>query len=370
MRRIVGLAMKRRIEERVVSKNGRTRNSPLTSCISRQSVQCGVFRLGSQACIRCHTARHASYLLTSHSRTFRETDAQSEPDDAKFKHSASARHYEVHRKNGMLYHQETLVGTEQKVLAVTDLPVKYAVGSGAHASTYLCESDGRLLESPVSWFRDHGWAMSPGYDRADHPSFTRVHDLPQAEQDRREMLAVYYALHTETDGNRFRDQARWSLGAMYQQVRSDQADRPTIAALARNVMMLGDAKLAQQLAERLLRESKRGSRESIEARDILAEIALHHQDNAVALEHFRELTSVRHLANDYFLLGLCEQNAGNTESAIDAFRRALAIQPDLMMGHRSLAALFRRLKRPEAEIHEAVIPELGRLQQTSSDSFR
>lgn len=58
---------------------------------------------------------------------------------------------------------------------VVDKTIDIAIGSGNHAITYLTRTpQGRLLELPLSWYsQENGWAMSPGYDRADHEDFRR-----------------------------------------------------------------------------------------------------------------------------------------------------------------------------------------------------
>jgi hypothetical protein len=65
--------------------------------------------------------------------------------------------------------------------AASDVPARevqadYAIGSGAHAITYLHRTrDNKLLELPLSWYAEQGghWGMSPGYDRPAHPGFSR-----------------------------------------------------------------------------------------------------------------------------------------------------------------------------------------------------
>ena len=54
--------------------------------------------------------------------------------------------------------------------------IDFAIGSGAHSSTYVHRTAaGSLIELPVSWYSEDGghWAMSPGYDRPDHSDFRR-----------------------------------------------------------------------------------------------------------------------------------------------------------------------------------------------------
>src|SRR5207249_7560166 len=111
---------------------------------------------------------------TGMGRSMAAVDPATEPADAVFDHARSKRRYQITRKDGKLWHRELLLtgGTEEIVLA--EYPLKYAVGSGRYARTYLVEADGFLLESPVTWYAARqSWEMSPGYDRADHQGFER-----------------------------------------------------------------------------------------------------------------------------------------------------------------------------------------------------
>jgi hypothetical protein len=52
--------------------------------------------------------------------------------------------------------------------------VRYAIGSGNHARSFLIENSGRLYQAPVTHFTRAGrWDMSPGYDTQDYVGFTR-----------------------------------------------------------------------------------------------------------------------------------------------------------------------------------------------------
>ena len=43
--------------------------------------------------------------------------------------------------------------------------MKYALGSGTRGISYLIEHDGRLFQSPISWYgQKKQWDLSPGYD--------------------------------------------------------------------------------------------------------------------------------------------------------------------------------------------------------------
>ncbi|MCM2372870.1 multiheme c-type cytochrome [Aporhodopirellula aestuarii] len=558
--------------------------------------------VGTQACRRCHPSQYESYTETAHWRSCQPTEPANEAENATFVHEASSSRYEIYRSSGSLYHRETLLGNQRQTLAVTQLPVKLTIGSGTHARTYLCESNGKFLESPISWYRSAGWDLSPGYDTAIHPSFSRLasddclfchvgmversvandravkivehsiscerchgpgrshaqihdadesgrdeqaeqlidslvhpgelsrdrseaicqqchlqgaayataadkrlwdfvpgeslavvrtdfqfssndefkvaghveqlhksacyqgsetltcitchdphHEPPQGsrvdyfrqkcvqchasdscgvehdqrqrtnhndcsdchmprrktdvthaalhqheigvyasdstslsnttssvdsgprkesdtklapllawdglskpEQERRLILAVHYAVTSGTPVDRLADQVPWSIREAYNRIQSGSSDPAIEAAFARNAMTLGEARTAVGLARRLVTETNPGSRENNEARDILGEYALQTQDNAAALEQYRTLSKVRHDANDWYLLGMCERNAGNEASAIEAFRRSLAIRPDLIPAHVALEEML-MVEHPElANLHRNV----------------
>lgn len=139
--------------------------------------------VGSQNCRQCHSDQHKSYLLTAHSRALTKVREAIEPGDGTFPHDVSGRTYSVFRRDGQLWHSEasskSAEGSEQPAgIYHAEFPLKYLVGSGRHSRSYLVERDGFLTESPVTWYTsEKKWAMSPGYDRADHQSFERPIDM-------------------------------------------------------------------------------------------------------------------------------------------------------------------------------------------------
>ncbi|MCC6591155.1 MAG: tetratricopeptide repeat protein [Bryobacterales bacterium] len=86
-------------------------------------------------------------------------------------HRLSNRHYVI-SSGAVQRHQLDAQGQPINVLEKT---TTFAIGSGNHAITYIHRTpNGRLLELPVSYYAKlNGYAMSPGYDRADHPDFRR-----------------------------------------------------------------------------------------------------------------------------------------------------------------------------------------------------
>ena len=117
-------------------------------------------------CSDCHRAIAESYAKTGMGRSFRaakELPHFTEAGIDLFRPRERDGRYTVERA------------------ATADVPsrevsVDYVIGSGDHAFTYLHRTrDNKLIELPVSWYSEKGghWGMSPGYDRAAHPGFSR-----------------------------------------------------------------------------------------------------------------------------------------------------------------------------------------------------
>jgi predicted CXXCH cytochrome family protein len=134
----------------------------------------GARYVGSAACTSCHQDRHDSFCSTGMGRSMAAVDATREPPDATFEHPLSKRRYQVLRKGGTLWHREFLLTDASQEVLLAEYPLKYVVGSGRHARTYLVEVDGFTVESPVTWYPSReAWDMSPGYDNANQWGFAR-----------------------------------------------------------------------------------------------------------------------------------------------------------------------------------------------------
>jgi len=97
-----------------------------------------------------------------------------------YDHPASGIRYamiHVHDSAGDRYWQrQSTSGFHGETANVLENPIDFVMGSGNHARTYLHRSArGTLQELPLSWYAEGSghWAMSPGYDRADHQGFQR-----------------------------------------------------------------------------------------------------------------------------------------------------------------------------------------------------
>jgi predicted CXXCH cytochrome family protein len=131
--------------------------------------------VGSEACRACHLGHEASFHRTGMGRSMDLVDLEREPPDGAYDHPKSKRRYEVLRKGGAIWHRELLLSGSTEEIVLAEYPVKWVVGSGRHSLTYLVETDGFLVESPITWYTSKkAWGMSPGYDRPNHSSFERA----------------------------------------------------------------------------------------------------------------------------------------------------------------------------------------------------
>src|SRR6266702_1048602 len=98
-------------------------------------------------CRPCHEAIHASYAGTGMARTF-STDVGAVGDWARrntYYHAASDRWYRLYRKDGAFYLRRWQKGYRGAEANIFEARVDYAVGSGAHARSFLHKAqDGRL----------------------------------------------------------------------------------------------------------------------------------------------------------------------------------------------------------------------------------
>lgn len=121
-----------------------------------------------EACTACHAGIVQAFRSNGMGRSIQVRPAAS---PGTFYHRKSNRHYTV--DGGTLKRYQVDAGDRE--INVITKPIDVALGSGRHAVTYLSRTaQGRLIELPLTWYGDrNGWAMSPGYDRADHADLRR-----------------------------------------------------------------------------------------------------------------------------------------------------------------------------------------------------
>ena len=96
-------------------------------------------------------------------------------DQFPFFHEPSGMYYALERRGDELwFHQYQQDGAGQPINA-WDVQVEWVLGSGHKSRSYLYRTpNGELYQLPISWYSDDSkWAMSPGYDKANHLGIQR-----------------------------------------------------------------------------------------------------------------------------------------------------------------------------------------------------
>ncbi len=147
-----------------------------TALASRELVELPSGRYaGSRACQECHAGLCDVYRTThGMARSLASTSQATSIEDweqATFQ-TPDMRRYRVERDGEQVVHHELMQDREQNVLYDEGVPVSYAIGSGGRGRGYLIDRDGRLYQSPISWYSQRqAWALSPGYQPGTHSRF-------------------------------------------------------------------------------------------------------------------------------------------------------------------------------------------------------
>ena len=124
----------------------------------------------------CHAGEASAYrqhaMATSFHRWMPNVRVETLLDTV-LRHASTGFEYTVTEENGRLYQVERLVGPEGRRLHELRKRMDYVMGSGAVARTYFTEENGRLFQLPLTWYRQHGWDFSPGYE-INNARFDRV----------------------------------------------------------------------------------------------------------------------------------------------------------------------------------------------------
>lgn len=134
--------------------------------------------VGDAACARCHGEISETFRRHPMGRSLAPISSApavgggDDPDGSTTFEAAGSR-FTVDRRGGRMVHREARLDAEGRVLAQVEAVVAYALGSGTRGVSYLVERDGRLFESPISWYsQKRRWDISPGYE-VENPHFDR-----------------------------------------------------------------------------------------------------------------------------------------------------------------------------------------------------
>ncbi|TWU16667.1 tetratricopeptide repeat protein [Allorhodopirellula heiligendammensis] len=200
---------------------------------------------------------------------------------------------------------------------------------------------------------------------ADSPQLVAISStnrLDNTERDRRRLLALH-SLATSGDlPKTMEDEYRIAQRELVELFQSGVTDASVRTTLANTYLAAEQWQVAEKLAQSVIRSEPVGSHTYIGAADVLARHALRTQDNQAAISWYHQLTQMRRVSGDHFMLGVCELNANQTQSAILAFEQALRIDATLVIAHEYLAQALRAADEIErCHLHEQVARELRTL---------
>ena len=129
--------------------------------------------VNSRVCVSCHQSIYETYHRTGMARAFYSPTPESSPDARAYFHKASGTWFQNIQRDGAFYQRSWQIGFSAKEEIVQVLKIVYVMGSGNHVRTYLHRTvRGTLVELPLAWYAENGWAMNPGFD-TNHPPIGR-----------------------------------------------------------------------------------------------------------------------------------------------------------------------------------------------------
>ncbi len=115
-------------------------------------------------CAGCHPRETSRFLASPMGNSIAIPEAL---PPGRVVHQPSGSTITIEQQNGRMAHHLT----ERGVTA--EYPIAYQIGRGVKGRTYIVQVGGYLLESPASWYRGHGWDVSPGYESLQLIDFDR-----------------------------------------------------------------------------------------------------------------------------------------------------------------------------------------------------
>lgn len=133
--------------------------------------------VGDAACFDCHEDQYRGYQEHGMAHSFYPLTPENTVEDfdaPPVYHDASGFYYRVYREGDRFFQEEYRLGPGGERTHRLVREIRYVVGSGTAARTYLTESGGRLYEMPLTWYTQaERWDFSPGY-REQNARFDRL----------------------------------------------------------------------------------------------------------------------------------------------------------------------------------------------------
>ena len=127
--------------------------------------------VGDAACAGCHRTETDGFHRHPMSRSIVPISALAAAQryDSKVHNpfEALGSRFTVERRGDRVWQKQERLGPKGKVLAVREVEVSHAIGSGRRGHSYFTSRDSFLFQTPVSWFGQKNiWDLSPGFHRA------------------------------------------------------------------------------------------------------------------------------------------------------------------------------------------------------------
>src|SRR5579884_936950 len=115
-------------------------------------------------CAACHPKETSAYLASPMGNSIAPPSPIA---GSEIKHKPSGAEISIRETGGRMIHTLSVNGfTAEHTIA-------YQVGAGKVGHTYLVRVGDYFFESPASWYRQHGWDVSPGYQSMGSVDFDR-----------------------------------------------------------------------------------------------------------------------------------------------------------------------------------------------------
>lgn len=131
------------------------------------NVATAVAYVGDSTCVGCHAAAAETYAQHSMAKSFHPWTPSARVESTLVRgllNTPTGYAYRVVDSAGALFQVETRPGDPGTPAHELRRRMDYVMGSGRLARTYFTEENGRLFQLPLTWYADHGWDFSPGYE--------------------------------------------------------------------------------------------------------------------------------------------------------------------------------------------------------------
>lgn len=192
-------------------------------------------------------------------------------------------------------------------------------------------------------------------------------DLTDAENQRTLGLAYWNLYVQHADDSSYRDCLTEAFQHLEQAYEAEIRDPEVLATLAAIALGTGDVEQAQVLCRTALKDHVPGGLRA-DLQSGLAMTLYRLERFADAEEQYSQVTTMRRDASDWYLLGKCFEHQGQLQRAVNAYERALDIDPSSVTVRRQAAAACSLLNdETAARRHITISQRLEATQDSASD---